>query len=134
MELENKTEKIVRSIYRTFKQNQDQNGTVTFNSRDGEVTNNGDVCLVKWTNSFVEISSLFERNDRVHNASFVMFTGHDTYDYESIKNSSDNFRLSTLDGVDAEEDYDGINPDVENVYRYSEMPSSFKIGDNDVYQ
>ena len=134
MELENKTEKIVRSIYRTFKQNQDQNGTVTFNSRDGEVTNNGDVCLVKWTNSFVEISSLFERNDRVHNASFVMFTGHDTYDYESIKNSQDNFRLSTLDGVDAEEDYDGINPDVENVYRYSEMPSSFKIGDNDVYQ
>lgn len=134
MELENKTEKIVRSIYRTFKQNQDQNGTVTFNSRDGEVTNNGDVCLVKWTNSFVEISSLFERNERVHNASFVMFTGHDTYDYEGIKNSYDNFRLSTLDGVDAEEDYDGINPDVENVYRYSEMPSSFKIGDNDVYQ
>ena len=107
---------------------------MTFNSRDGDVTNNGDVCLVKWTNSFVEISSLFERNERVHNASFVMFTGHDTYDYEGIKNSYDNFRLSTLDGVDAEEDYDGINPNVENVYRYSEMPSSFKIGDNDVYQ
>lgn len=133
IELEKRTEKIVRSIYRTFKQNQ-ANGaeTSTFNSHDNSYTHYGEACLVKWTNSFVEISSLFERNERTHDASFVMFTGHDTYDYEEIKNSVDNFRLTTLDGIDS--DNDGIDPSYTNINGYSKMPISVRIGDNDMYQ
>ena len=81
-ELENKTKKIVKSIYRTFQQNKekksgDNAGSIrsTFNDIDGSPTNYGEECSVYWTNSFAEISTILERNARDHRASFVLFTG-----------------------------------------------------------
>lgn len=81
-ELENKTKKIVKSIYRTFQQNKekksgDNAGSIrsTFNDIDGSPTNYGEKCSVYWTNSFAEISTILERNARDHRASFVLFTG-----------------------------------------------------------
>ena len=70
-ELEKYVKKIVKGIYRTF---QDKKGN-TFGVIDNTSSNDGHPCLVKWTNSFVEISSIMERNAREHMASFVMFTG-----------------------------------------------------------
>lgn len=37
--------------------------------------NYGGPCKVHWTNSFIEVSTILERNAREHNASFVLFTG-----------------------------------------------------------
>ena len=77
-ELEKYTKKLVKGIYRTFKENrynQDGETRNTFHDVDGTSTNYGSVCQVKWTNSFVEISSILERNAREHMASLVLFTG-----------------------------------------------------------
>ena len=76
-ELEAYTKKIVKGIYRTFKENQndlDSNRT-TFDDIDHISTNYGEPCLVKWTNSFIEVTSILERNAREHQASLVLFTG-----------------------------------------------------------
>jgi len=48
----------------------------TFDDVDKISNNKGEACLVKWTNSFVEIHSILERNAREHEASFVLFTGN----------------------------------------------------------
>lgn len=48
-ELEKWTRKLVKGIYRTFKEKQK---TDTFGDIDGSVANDGGACLVKWTNSF----------------------------------------------------------------------------------
>lgn len=76
-DLENYTKKIVKGIYRTFQQNKWKNGLdrATFNDIDGSPTNYGGMCQVGWTNSFVEIHTILERNAREHQASFVIFTG-----------------------------------------------------------
>ena len=111
--LERRTKKIVRGIYRTFKEKQK---TDTFGSIDGSYANCGEVCAVKWTNSFVQISSILERNAREHDASLVMFTGDirqgagETSEdiYQSIKSSPYNFVANVLDGLDSE--MDGIRP------------------------
>ena len=72
-ELETYTKKIVKGIYRTFQQNKGNRNT--FHSVDGSSTNYGGICNVHWTNSFIEVSTILERNAREHNASFVLFTG-----------------------------------------------------------
>ena len=82
---------------------------------------NGNECIVKWTNSFIEVSTVLERNAREHQASFVLFTGDVRPDktelddkkrlqkaYEEIQGSTYNFRVLTLDGVDSDED--GMRP------------------------
>ena len=78
-ELESYTKKIVKGIYRTFKQNQwkDEGSGIssTFGDVDKIFTNYGNKCLVKWTNSFIEVTSILERNAREHQASLVLFTG-----------------------------------------------------------
>ena len=78
-ELEAYTKKIVKGIYRTFKQKQWKNEASkipsTFDDIDGISTNYGEPCLVKWTNSFIEVTSILERNAREHQASLVLFTG-----------------------------------------------------------
>ena len=48
-ELESRTRKIVKDIYRTFKE---KKKTDTFGYIDGSFANGGGACLVKWTNSF----------------------------------------------------------------------------------
>lgn len=80
-DLETYTQKIVKSIYRTFQQNKWKGGGMTFGTRatfsdvDDSATNYGGICQVNWTNSFVEIQTVLERNAREHSASFVLFTG-----------------------------------------------------------
>lgn len=79
-ELEYRTKKYVKNIYRTFqerKHNPDTDARTTFGDKVGGLasTNSGSVCSVNWTNSFVEISSILEVNARKHSASFVLFTG-----------------------------------------------------------
>ena len=32
-------------------------------------------CLIRWTNSFIEVSTVLERNAREHQGSFVLYTG-----------------------------------------------------------
>ena len=76
-ELERYTRKMVKGIYRTFKENKKKDDVrSTFQAIDGSSTNYGTPCLVHWTNSFVEIQSILERNARDHEASLVMFTGN----------------------------------------------------------
>ena len=69
--------KIVKGIYRTFKQKQwdNEDARNTFGKIDDIATNYGNKCLVKWTNSFIEVTSILERNAREHQASLVLFTG-----------------------------------------------------------
>lgn len=82
-ELENYTKKIVKSIYRTFQQNRyprttdsgSSTGKATFHDVDESSTYYGGDCTVYWSNSFVEITTILERNAREHQASFVVFTG-----------------------------------------------------------
>lgn len=92
-ELENYTKKIVRGIYRSFKQNQPTKTRVTFADVDELSNNEGEECSVYWTNSFIQISSLFNRNAREHEASFVLFTGNDS-DFD-IDGSPDAAPVST---------------------------------------
>lgn len=215
--LEKYTKKIVRSIYRTFKQNKWKgnimaNGRNTFGDVDGSSTNYGTPCYVHWTNSFIEISHVLERNAREHEASFVMFTGNipqptdeeiearrveliakytawkmrpkEEFDedlahvkwhaidyemarasltYERILNSHDNFRVTTLDGVDddhdgmrprelkvplgdpydqgykayIEDEEDDIVPEGARIYqgfKFEDVPANYIIGDSLVYQ
>lgn len=143
-ELEKYTKKIVKGIYRTFQQNKKKTNGVdrsTFYSMDGTSTNYGGQCQVHWTNSFIEVSTILERNAREHNASFVLFTGdiprpnfdkirqeknaisrdYDgysaddrlasaRYSYREILNSHDSFRVTTNEGVDADDTEDGMRP------------------------
>lgn len=104
-ELESRTEKIVKGIYRTFKQNERTggNGRSTFGSIDGSSTNYGGVCSVRWTNSFVEISSILERNAREHHASFVLFTGDVPLPSEDAT-SNERARMETAYGIQVSED------------------------------
>ena len=79
-ELETYTKRIVKGIYRTFKQKQWHMNIVggarnCFSDVDNTLSNNGGYCHVKWTNSFIEIQNILERNAREHDASFVLFTG-----------------------------------------------------------
>ena len=195
-ELENYTKKLVKSIYRTFKdkqwQNHIQGGTRhTFSVVDGSSTNYGSVCTVKWTNSFVEINTILERNAREHQASFVLFTGNEykldentafsrygtllTFKngvpvadkkkacrerayYDTIRNSTYNFRVLTLEGVDGDESEDGMRPrkisgnryiwnkpeelrdepdpnpcTVYQGFKYGDLPTTYVLGDSMVY-
>ena len=43
---------------------------------DDTSSNYGNLCQVHWTNSFIEVSTILERNAREHMASLVMFTGN----------------------------------------------------------
>lgn len=71
-ELEKYTRKIVKGIYRTFQENRQK----TFNDVYGASNNRGETCTVRWTNSFIEVQAILERNAREHQASFVLFTGN----------------------------------------------------------
>lgn len=130
--LERRTKKIVRGIYRTFKEKQKED---TFGDIDGSYANDGRICLVKWTNSFVQISSILERNARDHDASLVMFTGDirqgegETSEdiYHSIKSSPYNFVANVLDGLDSEMDGMPLN---NAVVRHSQLPPSYVIGED----
>ena len=132
-ELETRTRKAVLGIYRTFQQNKRAAGARTdFSDIDGTSTYDGERCVVPWTNSFVEISTILERNARPHMASFVLFTGdlrasdqalvdglwerlggaasvpqavkEAQWLYSAIRESKFNFRVLTLDGADSDED------------------------------
>ena len=151
-ELEKRTEKLVKGIYRTFQQGKRS----TFGDLDQVVTHYGQPCQVHWTNSFIEVSTILERNAREHDASFVLFTGDirqvtddaqtqelvgewqrqleedaerigysleipDDYPtkrklalakrmHELIRNSTCNFRVLSLNGIDASDNDDGIRP------------------------
>ena len=119
-ELEARTHKIVKGIYRTYQQKKQQfnDDGFTFGNIDKSNTYEGDSCVVQWTNSFVQISSILERNAREHASSLVMFTGdvrqpdseenEDTWSFKEIRQHPHNFVVSTLDGVDSEET--GIRP------------------------
>jgi hypothetical protein len=136
-DLELRTRKIVKGIYRTFQQNRTglHGERDTFYGHDESCTHHGGLCLVPWTNSFVEISSILDRNAREHEASFVLFTGDVRRDfqaatqfwrqlypdapvdlnkasiqkqYDDIKWSKYNFRILTLNGFD--DDEDGMRP------------------------
>ena len=76
-ELEKYTKKLVKGIYRTFKDNKftDDDNRSTFTNVDETSTNYGGTCYVRWTNSFIEATTVMERNARDHMASFVLFTG-----------------------------------------------------------
>lgn len=131
-ELETRTRKIVKDIYRTFKAHQRQSGggrRSTFTDVDGSISNYGGNCLVQWTNSFVEIHSVLERNAREHQASLVMFTGDmgKGANADDLRRNSHNFRITTMDGVDGNED--GMPDSISsNVVSYGELPSSYTIG------
>lgn len=81
-ELETRTKKYVKSIYRTFQERkynpEDETKRLAFGDDlgGGMSTNIGQNCTINWTNSFVEISSILEPNARDHQASFVLFTGN----------------------------------------------------------
>lgn len=76
-ELEKYTKKLVKGIYRTFKDGRKTSSGArsTFTNVDETSTNYGGTCYVHWTNSFIEATTVMERNAREHNASFVLFTG-----------------------------------------------------------
>ena len=147
-EVEKYTKKLVKGIYRTFKQYKidDHGKRATFSAIDDTSTNYGSVCQVHWTNSFIEASTILERNAREHNASLVLFTGniprpnddsnevdaertriHNKYrdkygmdvaisremaqaslSYNAIMKSHDSFRVTTNEGVDADDSEDGM--------------------------
>lgn len=103
---------------------------------DGSYASNGGLCLIKWTNSFVQISSILERNAREHDASLVMFTGDVRAEgdaaeviYSKVKSSPYNFRICAMEGVDSEKD--GIPPNAVNVHKHGEFPPSFVLGDSE---
>lgn len=117
-ELEQRTKKLMKGIYRTYMQKKKQSTQAsdefTFGNIDRSSTNVGQPCLIKWTNSFVEISSILERNAREHESSFVLFTGNNgnvvgkgdygaNENYEYIRSHKDNFAITTLDGLDSDE-------------------------------
>lgn len=86
-----------------------------------------------------------------------MFTGdlrkaeNESYNglYERLRNHTDNFRVDTLEGVDADDEDDGIRLDDEvtelpswiskdsvhkyNGYKYKDLPQAFIIGDSTTY-
>lgn len=150
-DLEKYTKKLVKGIYRTFKDNKfnEDDTRSTFGSMNDTSTNYGEKCQVHWTNSFIEVSTILERNAREHRASFVLFTGNvekhpldsdavtneqsrlddlyqNTYGikdmfisqkmaqtsltYKEIMNSHDSFRITTNEGVDADDTEDGMIP------------------------
>ena len=190
-DLEKYTKKIVKGIYRTFKDNKFTDGgdRSTFTDVDDTARNYGGVCQVHWTNSFIEVSTILERNAREHMASFVLFTG-DTpapteqdinnaadaivqeysgceipqeqleklasarYSYTEIQRSSDSFRVTTNEGVDADDTEDGMRPrkqksdnpydgyeaedDTPDVrifqgFKYGDLPTTYVIGDGTAY-
>ena len=135
IELERRTKKIVKGIYRTFQEKKLKVGTdisSTFNDVDRIETHNGGKCQVNWTNSFVEISSFLERNAREHDASLVMFTGHDETDHGKVKSSSHNFVVNTLDGADTDKTgIDGTYGEYQG-FKYHDMPMNFILGDDSV--
>ena len=187
-ELEKHTEKIVKGIYRTFKQKQKSDRSLsTFYEVDKTNNNNGGMCQVHWTNSFIEVSTILERNAREHNASFVLFTGDiprpnsdqirqeknaistsyggysaddrlatARYSYREMLNSHNSFRVTTNDGVDADDTEDGMRPrklisdgkpyggyessdGTPNVrifqgFKYGDLPTTYVIGDGAIYE
>lgn len=168
-ELEKYTKKLVKGIYRTFQENKntDQGPRSTFTDIDETATNYGGVCQIHWTNSFIEVSTILERNAREHQASFALFTGNvpkptsdditiarneiqteygkyvdygvvlDITDemasarisYRAIQNSKDSFRVTTNEGVDADDGEDGMIPRVNEV-RYTINGSRVSWGKN----
>lgn len=155
-ELESRTRRLVRGIYRTFQQNKgDRN---TFHSVDELSNHSGGPCVLNWTNSFVEITSALERNAREHAASFVLFTGDNRpvsetdarnrhpmdnlslsvaeCSYEDIKKGNNNFLVQTLDGVDGEND--GTMPKEGDKgyqgHRYNDYPTDYIVGDVATYR
>ena len=153
-ELEQRTQKLVKGIYRTYKQTRDKyvDSQFNFGHIDESSSNIGAPCLIKWTNSFIQISSIFERNAREHEASFVLFTGNNgnpdsdgsstKSNYETIRRHKDNFVVTTLDGIDSDEL--GMRPDDglsdtsdHHVYRghtNADLPISYLIGEKSTYQ
>lgn len=190
-DLEKYTKKIVKGIYRTFKDNKftDEGDRSTFTDVDDTARNYGGVCQVHWTNSFIEVSTILERNAREHMASFVLFTGDiptpteqdinnvadaivqeysgceipqdqleklasARYSYTAIQRSSASFRVTTNEGVDADDTEDGMRPrkqksddpykgyeaedDTPDVrifqgFKYGDLPTTYVIGDGTAY-
>ena len=162
-ELEQMTHKLVKGIYRTYKQRQSDNNDKTFSDMDKSYTNSGNNCLVRWTNSFVQIQSILERNAREHDASLVLFTGNNgtpdsdrskvKVNYETIRNSKSNFVVNTLDGTDSDKtgmrprklengiwvDENGETNNAEFSFHVfqghvlSELPTTYLVGGNTTY-
>lgn len=200
-DVEKYTKKLVKGIYRTFKQNRMNvhGDRATFYDIDDTSTNYGSTCQVHWTNSFIEVSTILERNAREHMASFVLFTGdipllkasdaqvvseknrlHALYDvygtggsvsdqmaiasvsYKAIMESHASFRVTTNDGVDADDKEDGmrervlLNPDISPYdpnnkwisadvgsrdlnprifqgFKYGDLPTTYVIGAGEAY-
>ena len=76
-ELERMTRKLVKGVYRTFKEKQQKSDRqrATFGAVDSASNKQGSPCVVRWTNSFIEVQSILDRNAREHDASLVLFTG-----------------------------------------------------------
>lgn len=153
-ELERLTRKLVKGIYRTFKEKQNSGTTRrNFYSVDNTKNQQGEPCVVRWTNSFIEVQSILDRNAREHDASMVLYTGDlrpinvpsvsgfDSnqakfkYMYETIQaNDDSSFRVTTLDGVDSEKDgmrrTDG--PLKYNGFKPNNLPSKYVLGDKEV--
>ena len=95
-DIESRTKKIVKSIYRTFQQNKrvmredDTRRRSMFGDKelDDSTTNSGETCLVHWTNSFAQIQSILERNAREHDASLVLFTGDVNQNEDGFSNQA----------------------------------------------
>lgn len=191
-DVEKYTKKLVKGIYRTFKDNKGSRNT--FYDVDKTATNYGEECQVHWTNSFIEVSTILERNAREHSASFVLFTGNiDKLDsdssevnneaediktryrndygmsvnvtpemaqaslsYKAILNSHNSFRVTTNEGVDADDADDGMRPRKElggsespydervaedgskgvtvfQGFKYGDLPTTYIIGDGVAY-
>lgn len=141
-ELERLTRRLVKGIYRSYKE---KTAADTFGSVDNSLNRSGGPCLVKWTNSFIEIQSIFDRNAREHEASFVLFTGDYRINvnaitsgglgqvyrktYEDIQSSQLNFRVATLDGVDSEKDGMSSEGHVYHGKKPKDMPTKYVVGD-----
>ena len=98
-EMEKYTKKLVKGIYRTFKDNKfnEDDTRSTFGTIDETSTNYGSICQVHWTNSFIEASTILERNAREHMASFVLFTGNiEKHPLDSNAVSDEKARLENL--------------------------------------
>lgn len=61
----------------------------------------------------------------------MLFTGNKATTTDNVETSSFNFRVTTLDGVDSDED--GIDPSCQVIVKYGDLPTSYVIGDKQVF-
>ena len=151
VELERYTKRIVRGIYRTFKEKQRPVGSTarnSFQAIDAISTNHGGVCNIPWTNSFIEVASILDRNAREHQASFVLTTGDvpkpagdmdldkEEQVYNDLLGSLNSFRVLTLAGMDADDSQDGINHGSDKTFKgsvYGDLPTTYVLGDDNTF-